>query len=37
MTVDLAPGRYLLLCWVPDPADGVPHVMKGMVTEVVIS
>lgn len=36
LTVDLAPGRYLLLCWVPDPADGAPHVMKGMVQEVEI-
>lgn len=28
-TVDLVPGNYAILCWIPVP-DGVPHVMKGM-------
>ena len=28
--VTLAPGNYLFLCFVPDPADGAPHIMKGM-------
>jgi len=28
-TVDLAPGHYLLVCFVPS-ADGVPHIAKGM-------
>lgn len=37
LTLNLEPGRYIFLCFVPDPADGVPHVMKGMVREVVIS
>jgi hypothetical protein len=37
LTLNLEPGRYLVLCFVPDPADGVPHAMKGMVREVVIS
>jgi hypothetical protein len=27
----LTPGNWLILCFVPDPADGKPHVMKGMV------
>lgn len=36
-TVDLTPGTYLMLCFVPDPADGAPHVMKGMVKEIVIT
>ncbi len=30
-TVNLTPGNYVLLCFVPDPADGTPHAMKGMV------
>ena len=34
-TVTLEPGRYLLLCFVPDP-DGTPHAMKGMVQELTI-
>ncbi|MGE5232028.1 MAG: hypothetical protein ACM3NS_09820 [Deltaproteobacteria bacterium] len=29
-TVDLAPGSYAMICFVPG-ADGVPHVLKGMV------
>jgi hypothetical protein len=27
--VDLAPGGYVLVCFIPSP-DGTPHVMKGM-------
>lgn len=27
--VDLVPGNYAILCWIPVP-DGMPHVMKGM-------
>jgi hypothetical protein len=29
--LDLAPGRYVALCFVPDPATGKPHAMEGMV------
>lgn len=28
--VNLTPGDYVLLCFVPDAKDGQPHVMKGM-------
>lgn len=28
--VTLTPGNYLFVCFVPDPADGAPHIMKGM-------
>lgn len=28
-TETLAPGSYVLACWIPS-ADGVPHIMKGM-------
>lgn len=32
----LAPGRYGLVCFVPDPASGKPHVELGMVDEIEI-
>lgn len=32
--VDLAPGTYALMCFLPDPSDGVPHFAKGMVSEI---
>ncbi len=35
-TVTLAPGRYLLSCYVPDVKDGQPHVMHGMVQEIEV-
>lgn len=35
--VTLTPGRYVALCSVPSPGDGVPHVMKGMAKELTVS
>jgi hypothetical protein len=35
-TVPLTPGRYAALCIIPSP-DGVPHVMKGMFTELTVT
>jgi hypothetical protein len=35
-TINLKPGRYAVLCVIPG-ADGVPHVMKGMVKEVMVT
>lgn len=35
--VDLAPGRYALICFVPDAKDGKPHFVHGMVQEFTIS
>jgi uncharacterized cupredoxin-like copper-binding protein len=35
VTVDLAPGNYLLLCFVPGH-DGVPHLAKGMITPLTV-
>jgi len=32
ITVDLQPGYYVLLCFVPDPQqDGIPHAFEGMI------
>jgi hypothetical protein len=31
--LDLAPGRYVAACWVPDPENGgIPHAMEGMIS-----
>jgi hypothetical protein len=32
--VDLAPGRYAFLCFLPDATDGKPHFAHGMVQEL---
>ncbi|MBK6494583.1 MAG: hypothetical protein IPO52_04105 [Gemmatimonadetes bacterium] len=37
LTITLTKGTYLLTCFVPDTADGVPHVMKGMVQTVIVN
>jgi hypothetical protein len=37
LTVNLTPGKYLVLCYVPDEKDGKPHVMHGMMQEVTIN
>jgi len=35
VTLDLTPGQYLLLCFVPSH-DGVPHLAKGMVRPIEV-
>lgn len=35
-TLDLAPGRYVVTCFIPSP-DKVPHVAKGMARELVVT
>ena len=35
-TVALEPGNYAMLCFIPS-ADGVPHVMKGMVKPLTVT
>jgi hypothetical protein len=32
-TVDLTPGNYLAICFVPDAKDGRPHFVHGMIKE----
>jgi hypothetical protein len=34
--VDLKPGKYALLCFVPDRKGGPPHVAKGMISEATV-
>jgi|SRR5579884_301966 len=34
IAVDLTPGRYALLCFIPDVKDGKPHSSHGMVKEI---
>lgn len=33
---DLKPGRYALICFLPDRAGGPPHVAKGMLSELTV-
>ncbi len=35
--VDLPVGNYVLICFIPDPADGAPHMMKGMLRPMVVA
>jgi hypothetical protein len=35
-TVDLTPGNYAMLCFIPDAKDGKPHLEHGMVKEFAI-
>ena len=35
-TLNLGPGSYALLCFIPS-ADGVPHIMKGMVKPITVT
>jgi uncharacterized cupredoxin-like copper-binding protein len=35
-TLNLRPGRYAVLCVIPS-GDGIPHVMKGMAKEVMVT
>lgn len=35
VTANLAPGNYLILCYIPSP-DGKPHVVKGMFRHLVV-
>jgi hypothetical protein len=36
MDVELTPGTYIMLCFVPDKASKTPHVMLGMMKEVTV-
>jgi hypothetical protein len=34
--LELEPGRYAVLCFVPDREGGPPHAFKGMISEVEV-
>jgi hypothetical protein len=36
-TVDLTPGDYLLVCFIPDGKDGKPHAEHGMMKQIKVS
>jgi uncharacterized cupredoxin-like copper-binding protein len=36
LTLDLMPGHYVMLCFVPDAKDGKPHIAHGMVHDFII-
>ena len=36
-TADLAPGKYMLVCFIPDVKDGKPHFVHGMMQEVTVT
>jgi hypothetical protein len=37
LSLDLEPGRYALICFIPDAKDGKPHFVHGMVKEIEIA
>lgn len=36
-TVDLTPGDYGLICFVPDAKDGKPHIVHGMIKQITVN
>ena len=36
MTLDLEPGDYAFVCFVPDPASAKPHIALGMIGELTV-
>jgi uncharacterized cupredoxin-like copper-binding protein len=36
VTLDFAPGRYVMLCYIPDAQDGKPHSDHGMIKEIEV-
>lgn len=37
LSLDLTPGHYVFLCFVPDARDGKPHVAHGMVRDFIVN
>ena len=37
INVDIKPGKYALICFVPDATDGQPHIAHGMVREFTVT
>ena len=36
-SVDLTPGKYVLICFLPDAKDGKPHFVHGMMQEISVN
>lgn len=36
LELDLAPGTYAAICFVPDPESGQPHLARGMISEYTV-
>ena len=36
VTADFVPGHYVLICYVPDAGDGLPHTRHGMIRQLEI-
>jgi hypothetical protein len=34
--INLPAGNYMILCFVPSPSDGVPHIAKGMIKSLTV-
>ncbi|BAN00845.1 hypothetical protein [Ilumatobacter coccineus] len=34
LPIDVASGSYVFVCYIPDPNDGIPHFLKGMISVV---
>ena len=34
---ELNPGRYGLICWIPDAKDGKPHAVHGIMQEFAVA
>jgi hypothetical protein len=37
VNVDLTPGKYVMICFIPDAKDGKPHVAHGMMKEFTVN
>jgi uncharacterized cupredoxin-like copper-binding protein len=37
INADFEPGRYVLMCFIPDKKDGKPHSDHGMIKEIVVA
>ncbi len=36
VNLDLTPGQYIALCFIPDPETGQPHVALGMLSSFTV-
>jgi uncharacterized cupredoxin-like copper-binding protein len=36
VVINLTAGNYVLICFVPSPSDGVPHLAKGMIKSITV-